>query len=352
LRLQLEQRRDAIQKRIAEQIAAAQRVEEFRAASKSGKCPVCAHSVEPTEMARLAAAAGKDADTDIAAAQTEVVRVQQELDTLAGLASGDELARVTDLFEDLEDARVKLHSQKSRLRELTEEIAEHNEAAYRLQRKEFEHTLGQIQILQRGVDAQAAEVAKTEAQLRDSRKQLDRISGAGLAGERRKREMFVALADLFREAVAVYRNRLRGRVEKDATELFLKLTSEPDDAGLRINDQYGLTIVHKDGTDIVVRSSGAEQIVALSLMGALQKNAPLRGPIIADSLLMRVDDTHRANLVRALPSMSEQVVVLVFRAELRPQDARHLLNGNLLAEYELSRVSAKHTRIEPYKGKA
>jgi hypothetical protein len=65
---------------------------------------------------------------------------------------------------------------------------------------------------------------------------------------------------------------------------------------------------------------------------------------------MRVDDTHRDNLVRALPGMAEQVAILVFRAELRPEAAHALLNGDLIAEYQIRRVSAKHSEIEPAKG--
>ena len=74
-----------------------------------------------------------------------------------------------------------------------------------------------------------------------------------------------------------------GSVEADATELFLQLTTEPEYTGLRINESYGLTILHQDGSEIPVRSAGAEHVVALSLVGALQRNAPLQGPIFIDS---------------------------------------------------------------------
>jgi len=151
---------------------------------------------------------------------------------------------------------------------------------------------------------------------------------------------------LFDEAVAKYRDRLRRSVEADATELFLQLTTEPEYAGLRINESYGLTILHQDGSEIPVRSAGAEHVVALSLVGALQKNAPLRGPIFIDSPFGRLDTQHTRNVVSALPSMTEQVCLLVYEEELRPQLARELLRGQLRAEYSLRRVSARHTELE------
>lgn len=343
-------RRDALQAQLSRHLAAAERARDLHAAAQAGQCPTCAQSMDRAAATRLAEQADAANVGDVAAEQRELLEVQQELDAAARLAAADDGSRVADLFDDLEQIKVELHTRTARQQELADELSEHNESDYRLQRREYDRTAGEIRILGDGLTKTAAEVQRLSEQIVDTRKRLDRVAGAGLAGERQKRETFDALASLFRDAIEVYRDRLRTRVERDATELFLKLTSEPDDAALRINEQYGLTIVHKDGSDIPVRSSGAEQIVALSLMGALQKNAPLRGPLIADSLLMRVDDTHRANLVRALPSMASQVAVLVFEAELRPQNARDLLRERLLAEYAIERVSAKHSTLVPFDG--
>ena len=99
--------------------------------------------------------------------------------------------------------------------------------------------------------------------------------------------------------------------------LFHRMTTEKQDyASLAINDHYGLTIVHKDGRTEDSRSSGAEQVVALALMGALQANAPLRGPIVMDTPFGRLDPQHTANVVTALPTMAEQVVIFVQEGEI------------------------------------
>ena len=346
LRQQLETRRDDLQRRVAVHLVAAHRAQELRDALATGRCPVCESVVEPGALQANADGAHVNGAVDLAAEQMEALRIQQQLETVARIAAGDNV-HAADLFDDIEAAKTAMHGRCIRKDELLDEIADYNEEDFRTQRRQYEATIKRITILQNGVDAQAAQIQRTEAGMRDARSQLDKLGGAGLAGERHKREMYEALSGLFRDAVATYRERLRSRVQEDATDLFLKLTSEPEDAGLRINDQYGLTIVHKDGTDIAVRSSGAEHIVALSLMGALQRNAPLRGPLIMDSLLIRIDDTHRENVVRALPTMAEQVVLLVFGAELRPAAARERLEGSLLAEYELNRVSSRHTEIQP-----
>jgi DNA sulfur modification protein DndD len=154
---------------------------------------------------------------------------------------------------------------------------------------------------------------------------------------------------LFDRGVGAYREQLRRRVEADATKHFKALTTEPDYASLRINDSYGLSIVHEDGSDIPVRSAGAEHVVALCLIGALQNNAPLRGPIVIDSPFGRLDRDHTRNIVKALPSMTKQVVLLVYDDELPPDLARTELKNKLRGEWRLERRSARHTELVPRK---
>jgi DNA sulfur modification protein DndD len=140
--------------------------------------------------------------------------------------------------------------------------------------------------------------------------------------------------------------KLRGRVEAAASSLFRKLTTESEYAGLKINENYGLKIVHKDGGVIPVRSAGAEHIVALSLMGALQQNAPLQGPIIMDSPFGRLDHSHTTKVVSSLPEMADQVMLLVYESEMEPKVARQHLQGDLKREYQIARRSARHSTIE------
>jgi DNA sulfur modification protein DndD len=175
---------------------------------------------------------------------------------------------------------------------------------------------------------------------------MAKFADADLETERARKDLCERLRSLFACAVDAYRERLRGKVEKDATDLFLKLTSEPEYKALSINESYGLTIVHQDGSAIPVRSAGAEHIVALSLMGALQRNAPLRGPIVMDSPFGRLDHVHTTKVVQALPSMADQVMLLVYESELDPKLARNELEGKLRKEYRIVRRSARHSDLE------
>ena len=175
---------------------------------------------------------------------------------------------------------------------------------------------------------------------------MAKFADADLDTERARKNLCENLRALFAGAVDAYRDRLRGKVEKDATSLFLKLTSEPEYKGLSINDSYGLTIVHQDGSAIPVRSAGAEHIVALSLMGALQRNAPLRGPIVMDSPFGRLDHVHTTKVIEVLPSMADQVMLLVYESELDPKQARNQLEARLRKEYRIVRKSARYSSVE------
>ena len=158
--------------------------------------------------------------------------------------------------------------------------------------------------------------------------------------------MCEAISQIFEEGIASYRDKLKEDIERDATELFVQISNDPDYTSLKINDNYGLYMVHKTGEIVPLRSAGFEHVVALSLIGALHKNAPLRGPIIMDSPFGRLDPTHKSNITKVLPKMSEQIVLLVYTSEINEQDARDTLGPNLKREYRLQRYSSFYTQIE------
>ena len=212
-------------------------------------------------------------------------------------------------------------------------------------RREYDSVVRQIAALEEGVRATTEKLGSNATYRDNIQKRLDKLAGGQMDSERRRRDLASQLHELFKEGVDVYREQLRHRVEADASRYFQKLTTEQDYAGLRINDSYGLTIIHRDGTDIPIRSAGAEHVVALSLVAALQNNAQLRGPIIIDSPFGRLDGGHRSRIVEVLPDMADQVVLLVYEEELPPARARDALKGRLRAEWALERQSARHTEL-------
>ena len=65
-----------------------------------------------------------------------------------------------------------------------------------------------------------------------------------------------------------------------------------------------------------------------------------------DSPFGRLDSEHTTKIVSALPNMADQIVLLVYESELDQELARESLLGKLKREYKLTRITAKHTKIE------
>lgn len=279
---------------------------------------------------------------------TIVPKLQRLLDALEPFQLADRLSVVSSLRSQIDSLLVQINDRDTRIREIkSEEMARVNQGEILDARQELNSVLMELGVVEEKLKVLAEQIDKKEVDIAAMQQKLAAAAGADerLAKERRRREVLQSLYELFEEGVKLYKHRLRERVERDASELFRSMTSESDYRGLQINDHYGLTIVHKDGSPIPVRSSGAEHVVALSLMGALQRNAPMRGPVVMDSPFGRLDDVHKKNIVRALPQLTDQVMLLVFEAELNPRLAHDLLPQHLKAEYALERISARHTQI-------
>ena len=178
------------------------------------------------------------------------------------------------------------------------------------------------------------------------------VSPTDLKASQERSKLLRKASDVLIRAIEEYKNQLRERVQESATQLFLAMTTEESEyASLEINQSYGLNIVHTDGRRELGRSAGAEHVIALALMGALQQNAPLRGPVVMDSPFGRLDPQHTDNVVSALPSIADQVVLLIQEGEVSRIQIRELLGSDLSLEYELEKVSARRTNIRPVTGR-
>jgi DNA sulfur modification protein DndD len=313
-------------------------------------CPACLQPI--SEEARhhvresLAQHGGQAGDTE----ERELAAVRRRLDAVNLFLQSANPEALRLKWEGIEQDQREIHAKTNDLRDITAQISSVNEDEVRRTRADFEAVIRQISTIEQGIGKTREALSENAVYRGNIERKLDRLAGSSFEVERKRRDLAADLQRLFDEGIGVFREKLRRQVERDATARFLTLTSEPEYAGLRINDSYGLTIVHKDGTDIPVRSAGAEHVVALSLVGALQNNAPLRGPIIIDSPFGRLDTIHTDKTVAALPAMARQVVVLVYEDELPPGRARHGLKGQLKSEWMLQRVSARHTELVQRRG--
>ena len=265
---------------------------------------------------------------------------------LDGFNHKDVRAEVRLIWEAIRQARLNEVKALGRITDANKLLEDQDSDGLRRRKTTLSELGSKIRAAQ---DAIAAEQERIEEQNMAITRLTERLATAGtpeLSALQQRESVLARARIVFEDAVDRYKGALRTRVQDSATKLFHRMTTEKEDyASLAINDHYGLTIVHKDGKTEDSRSAGAEQIVALALMGALQANAPLRGPIVMDTPFGRLDPQHTANVVTALPTMAEQVVIFVQEGEINRATVRDLLGSHLLREYQLDKQTARRTLV-------
>lgn len=331
-------------------------IKEMKKAVENRKCPICDQEVSGDVLAHL--------ESEIASSTSEYYGLtEEESEHLYDLNDSQSVLKslsedVVDLKPEIENhekqiekLKVKISQYRSEISEIKDDISRYN--------GEFgeDDILGlnrKYSIIDRNITDIREGLAEEKKKLQKNKEDKEKLANAIDKQARgvdyrlasRRKEACEHLYNIFAESKISYREQLKQNVEKDATTLFVQLTSDQDYVGLKINENYGLEIIHKSGQIVPGRSSGYEHIVALSLIGALHKNAPLRGPIIMDSPFGRMDEVNSANIIHALPEMAEQTILLVYNGEIDPQIARKQLGSHLLHEYKLERISSMHTEIE------
>lgn len=309
-------------------------------------CPVC-HRELPDDMrqeltAGLAVLASPEHQESVDA---RLARARGQRKTLQALALEDDRL-VAERDRNLRALRLERQGVQEDIAAIEQQLSEVGEDRLRAFMSERDERQAQILRDKDRLEASANGLRDQELVIEDLKRRLRKQSVRPDHTIELKDQVSQALMGLFGGAIDAYRAKLRRRVEERASEIFRQLASEPDYAGLRITDRYGLEIIDAEG-EVVRRSAGYEHLVALSLIAALQDSAAVRGPVIMDYPFGRLDTENTAHVVAALPRMARQVVLLSFDGEFDRHAALQALGRNLVAEYELERVTSKHTRIQP-----
>ena len=308
-------------------------------------CRACGQDVPEDVRGRLTASLPADTTAAKAEDHAGIAALARRSD-LDDFKQRDVRAEVRLLWEAIRQARLDEARAQGRIADANKILEDQDPDVLRRRRTTLSEIGGKIRAAQDAITDEQRRVEEQDAAIVRLTKQLEAAGTPELAAFQQRERILARARTVFEDAVDRYKAALRNRVEDSATKLFLQMTTEKEDyASLLINDHYGLTIIHKDGRTEDSRSAGAEQVVALALMGALQANAPLRGPIVMDTPFGRLDPQHTASVVTALPSMAEQVVLFVQEGEIDRATVRDLLGGHLLREYQLDKQTARRTIV-------
>lgn len=255
--------------------------------------------------------------------------------------------------DQLADLSVQIDDAKGQLKDLRDEISRYGNvtdltATAKKNTQDLAKCYSKISNLNDGIQATKEKINDADSALAklDNKVRKASTSDSDLKLAVKKVEICASLHQLFDDGIIEYRDKLKAEVENDATKIFRNMSSDKDYTALKINENYGLSIQHRSGEIVPFRSAGYGHIVALALIGALHKNAPLRGPVIMDSPFGRLDTPNTKNITKALPLMSHQIILLVHTREIDAQAARQELGNMLKKEYWLIKHGSFHTEFE------
>lgn len=330
-------------------------MKEMKAAAEKHHCHLCDQDIPDEKLEELIKRI-TDASSEYGGLSDDEIKVLQELrvrkSTLQSMKA-DSKKEILELLEaQLSTLEVEIDDAERQRKTVREELERHGDVeelskGAKENVKQLANCLKKIDNLRDGIQLEKDKIKEVESALATLEDKLNKVStDSETQIAKRKVELCEAINRIFEEGIASYRDKLKDDVERDATELFVQISNDPDYTSLKINDNYGLYMVHSSGEIVPLRSAGFEHVVALSLIGALHKNAPLRGPIIMDSPFGRLDPTHKSNITKVLPKMSEQIVLLAYTHEIDEQTARDTLGPELKREYRLQRYTSFNTQIK------
>lgn len=311
------------------------------------ECPTCEQHLDDNIKKKLGA---EIADIELALdaahrERTSATEAAHELTTLSKIRGTGAAGELANLERKENKANLEITRCESEIEAREDKIRNHEVANIaRLQKRRDG--------LKELVGSTNNEIKKTKEQIEQNAakiNQLSKLMSRNPEGRKQKStrevEVYSELSQIFSGGIDLLRERLRESVANEATNVFKQLTTEPTFTGLTINKNYGLTILDRDGKQVTIRSAGAEQIVAMSLLGALNRSANRPGPIVVDTPFGRLDPKHRLNILKYIPHMGDQVIFLVHEGEIHRERDLEPIKNFIGSAFEIKRITSSHSEI-------
>jgi DNA sulfur modification protein DndD len=300
-------------------------------------------------------------ESQISHAQKEILEIEKKLESLpTPISNVDDIAFTKrQLNEFLEDGGVE-----ERLRELDQDVLKRELRIDELSNKDraltevlsgntldiaalesqYQRANDFIRESEREVEKKEFELTELKTQLRTLQNSLNRETTES-SPVKQEAALLSSLEEVLKDSLEGFRKSMREKVGEEASDIFTKLTTEPDYNGLTITGKYYLEIVDSQKRIISRRSAGAEQIVAMSLIGALVRCAVRQGPVIMDTPFGRLDTGHRRRILEWAPTIGTQVMLFVQSGEFDRERDLKFLGNKVGREYRIQREASNRSSI-------
>ena len=300
-------------------------------------------------------------ESQISNAQKEILEIEKKLESLpTPISNVDDIAFTKrQLNEFLEDGGVE-----ERLRELDQDVLKRELRIDELNNKDraltevlsgntldiaalesqYQRANDFIRESEREIEKKEFELTELKTQLRTLQNSLNRETTES-SPVKQEAALLSSLEEVLKDSLEGFRKSMREKVGEEASDIFTKLTTEPDYNGLTITGKYYLEIVDSQKRIISRRSAGAEQIVAMSLIGALVRCAVRQGPVIMDTPFGRLDTGHRRRILEWAPTIGTQVMLFVQSGEFDRERDLKFLGNKVGREYRIQREASNRSSI-------
>lgn len=312
------------------------------------ECPTC-HQPYPSERRdRLGREMG-ELETDLAQisdGSSDIQTISAQLAALNRIKNNRVRDRLAAVDRDIRIAEVGAQRAENDIERYEEEIASSDTAELARKRVIRDEKLKEEGRLNASIKSVKADIQKAEEDLAVTRKAIEGLASARSQRSTTKVTIAAQLEKVFSLSVEALRDKLRQKVEALASESFLQMTTQKAYQGLTINDNYGLSIKDSSGRTVSLRSAGAEQIVALSLIDGLNRTGRAIGPVVMDTPFARLDPKHRSNVLNYLPTVTSQFVLLVHGGEITPETDLVSIKSRIGAVYRIEEISETQSKFE------
>ena len=346
-RTQLEAQRKLLIENIEKRSRLAQKIADLQQLLKSHECPTCEQVLGDERRSQIGEVLGKT-EVELQSIENSSASLQSisgQLDALSKIRGTNAKDRLCQVEKDLQGYQVRLTQVENEIEKLRDEIAGYDTADIARKRVIHNEKIKEEGRLQRDIQYQTAQRKKLADELAVSQKAIEGLTKDRTQRSTVKVSLCADLEKTFSQSIEQLRDKLRKSVEARANDAFKHMTTQRSYRGLEINDNYGLQIIDADGRHVPVRSAGAEQIVALSLIDGLNRTGRAAGPVIMDTPFGRLDLNHRENILKYLPSVTSQFVLLVHSGEIRKTDLA-VIADRIGAVYEILEISSIQSQLE------
>lgn len=251
--------------------------------------------------------------------------------------------RLRELDQDVVKRELRIDELTNKERALTELLAGNTLDIAALE-SQYQRASEFIRDSEREIEKKEFELTELKAQLRNLQNSLNKEATES-SPIKQEAALLSTLEEVLKDSLDGFRHSMRERVGEEASDIFTQLTTEPDYNGLTITGKYYLEIVDSQKRIISRRSAGAEQIVAMSLIGALVRCAVRQGPVIMDTPFGRLDTGHRRRILEWAPTIGTQVMLFVQSGEFDRERDIKFLGNKVGREFRIEREGSNRSSI-------